>query len=405
MAVVYRARHRELETERAVKILPPERAKDNEFLSRFLREAKMAANVEHKNVVRVYNVGEDRGFHFIEMEFVHGTTLTHLLKKYGQLPAPVALAIIAEVAEGLLAAHTSKFQHRGQIVEGIIHRDLKPDNIKVSPDGDCKLMDLGIARPVDVSETVAGVIQGTFAYMSPEQWEGLPDIDIRTDLFSLGVVLYESCAGERPFKGNSLQTIMKAATQGKYEPLHDVTPMIDPSIDHIIQKALAPDRDKRYKNTALMLEDLRRSLAEFGVVDTRQLIKAYLSEGDEALNRLHRVHSSPNRAISSKFSKSALVAMVISVLLVISLGYLWLGTNSEPKVATVTISANYGPIEVFWDGERVTKPVSPGDPKNFIAEKVTWGQHVVRVVLTQTKQEKEITVNIEEPNQVVRVSF
>ena len=407
MAAVYRARNQDLEVERAVKVLSPERAKEKEFMDRFHREAIMSAHLTHPNVVQVYNVGEEKGFHFIEMELVSGKTLAQLMEEVkkgraedpGNLPIQVAVAIISNIAEALDLAHTCKVHFQGQEWEGIVHRDLKPDNIMITDEGVCKLMDLGIARPIDVTQTVVGTIQGTFAYMSPEQWSGNPDeIDNRTDLFSLGIVLYEICTGERPFQGKSITTISEAAKHGKFMPPVKLNPDVFPEVDKIINKALKADPKQRYQSAKEMLNDLRKILMDFKVVDTNRLIRSYLT-GEIIL---------PGPKPSPP--KKRPVIWVAAAVVLIAIGG-WVADHfthfiSSPEPVKVTISANYGPVEVYWNDVKVTTPARAGDLQNFIVENVEWGSHNrVRVVLLKTNQEQEIPVEIEQENPVIRVNF
>ena len=197
MGEVYRARDSRLGREVAVKILPPHLSADPQALARFEREACIVAALSHPNIVVLYDIGSDHGVSYAVSELLEGETLRSRLRR-GALPPQEAAEIGAAIAEGLAAVHS----------RGVVHRDLKPENIFLTSAGRIKILDFGLAqaRPIDpagapdVTRTEPGVLMGTIGYMSPEQVQG-QETDHRTDIFSLGVVLYELFAGESPFKG------------------------------------------------------------------------------------------------------------------------------------------------------------------------------------------------------------
>jgi eukaryotic-like serine/threonine-protein kinase len=286
MSAVYRAMHQDLEVERAVKILlPPVRTNDRSSApSRFPQpRVRFPPSIRHPNLVQIYNIGEEKGFTFIEMELVHGNTLTEMLDNVkmemgmAKLPLPVALAIVIDIAEGLDAAHTAQFPFQGKVIEGVTHRDIKPANIMVTDSGRSKLLNLGIARPPE-SDFMPGQVLPPLPYISPEQWEGRMDIDWRTDLFSLGVVLYEITTGEQPFQKafqRGIVTGAEAVISDTYRPPGEIASEIDFETGQIIRKALKPEREKRYQSAREMLDDLREVLKESQVSDTHQLVRRY----------------------------------------------------------------------------------------------------------------------------------
>jgi serine/threonine protein kinase/WD40 repeat protein len=255
MGEVYLARERKLNRKVALKILPRHFVADAERADRFRREARALSALNHPNLITIYEVGESGGLSFIAMEFVEGRTLRSMMKSGLKLKEDLSIA--AQVAEALAAAHQS----------GIIHRDVKPDNIMVRPDGYVKLLDFGLAKLTEVEEpagadaahTRAGAQMGTLAYMSPEQATG-ETIDHRTDIWSLGVVLYELATGQKPFGGRNRQATVNAILSSEPPSAGASDPNLPPDLDLILDKALEKDRDLRYQTAADFRADLRRLL-------------------------------------------------------------------------------------------------------------------------------------------------
>src|SRR5688572_5049482 len=253
MAEVYLARDSKLDRMIALKILPWHFLADADRIARFRREARALTSLNHPNLITIYEVGEANGLHFIATEFVEGQTLSLLRTK---LSVKELLSIVAQVAEALAAAHQS----------GVVHRDIKPDNVMVRPDGYVKVLDFGLVKLMevssdrqDVANTQLGVAMGTLSYMSPEQAAGEP-IDHRTDIWSLGVVLYELVTGQRPFTGDSRQVTINSILSQDPAAASVINPNLPAELDQVLNKALEKDRELRYQTASDFRADIRRVL-------------------------------------------------------------------------------------------------------------------------------------------------
>jgi serine/threonine-protein kinase len=255
MGVVYQARDPHIDRLIAVKVMRRDRMENESFVKRFMKEAKVIGRLSHPRVVTIFDVGEEGGEIYIAMEFLEGIPFSDVIKQGRLEPAKIA-------EFGIQVAETLEYAHR----KGVVHRDIKPSNIIVEPDGQIRITDFGIARIEDSSATLqtqAGEIMGTPAYMSPEQVLG-NQVDGRSDLFSLGVILYELTAGRRPFggEGKTLATVFNDIIQGSPRDPHVATASIPPTLSGVIMKALEKDPAHRYQNGREMAEALRACLAK-----------------------------------------------------------------------------------------------------------------------------------------------
>jgi len=242
MGTVYLGRDPKINREVAIKTLEyaeVEPAELPDVKNRFFREAEAAGNLSHPNIVSIYDVGEEHDMAYIAMELLKGDNLTWVCIKGHLLPIPEVLGVMADVTAALDYAHT----------QGVIHRDIKPANIMRLEDGRVKVTDFSIAHVMDASQTRTGVVLGTPNYMSPEQVDG-KRLDGRSDLFSLGIVLYEMLSGTKPFKGDSMSAVLYAITNSRPKALTKVAEDIPPSVRTLVNKLLAKDRRKRYDSAA-----------------------------------------------------------------------------------------------------------------------------------------------------------
>ena len=250
MADVYKGKDRKLSRFVAVKVMKNEFSNDDSFIRKFRREAQAAAGLANPNIVSVYDFGEDNGLYFIVMELVEGITLKEYVDKKHKLSVREATSIAIQVCMGLSAAHA----------QGIVHRDIKPQNIIISTDGKVKVTDFGIAR-VAMSNTISANAMGSVHYSSPEQVRGGYS-DAKSDIYSLGITLYEMVTGRVPFDGETTVAIAIKHLQDEMDPPSKYTPDLPYSLEQIIYKCTQKSPERRYSNVNEMIEDLKHSLTD-----------------------------------------------------------------------------------------------------------------------------------------------
>jgi len=246
MGAVYKAQDRELERVVAVKLIRPELASDPTILQRFKQELILARQVTHKNIIRIYDLGEGDGVKFLTMEYVEGRDLKTKLRKDGKVAPADAVRILQQICRALDACHS----------EGVIHRDLKPSNVMIDSQGKVRVMDFGLAHSLEtIGLTRTGALVGTPEYMAPEQAKGEP-ADAQSDIYAAGLMFYELLTGKEPYPAdNPLQSLMKR-TQHRVLPVSQVENSVPRVLSDIVGRCLELDRHNRYQSAAELLADL-----------------------------------------------------------------------------------------------------------------------------------------------------
>jgi tetratricopeptide (TPR) repeat protein/predicted Ser/Thr protein kinase len=246
MGAVYKARDTELERLVALKLIRPDLASNPEILRRFKQELILAREVTHRNVIRIFDLGQAKGFKFITMEFVEGRDLRAILRERGKLPPEETVRIIAQVCRALESAHAA----------GVVHRDLKPQNIMLDAKDRVYVMDFGIAHSLETpGMTQTGALMGTPEYMSPEQAKGIK-VDPRSDLFSLGIIFYELLTGISPYKADTALATLLKRTQERPQPPAEIDPTIPKAISDVVMKCLEIEPEKRFASAREMAQQL-----------------------------------------------------------------------------------------------------------------------------------------------------
>ncbi|HEY3516676.1 MAG TPA: serine/threonine-protein kinase, partial [Gammaproteobacteria bacterium] len=249
MGTVFKARHKRLNRIVALKVLKPSLARDARYVDRLRREARIVASLNHPYIVTGYDLGEEGGYHFFVMEFVEGKSLRGLLLEWGMFAEEYVQRVARQVAQALDHAYQ----------RGVIHRDIKPGNILIDESGNVKLTDMGLAKgPADLTLTRDGATVGTPQYISPEQARNPHDVDVRTDLYSLGATLYHMAAGVPPFSGDTMAELITNVLHETPVPPNEHNPALSEGMSLVIRKLLAKDLTVRYQTPRELLDDLER---------------------------------------------------------------------------------------------------------------------------------------------------
>lgn len=326
MADVFEAYDTSLSRKVAIKMLHPQFAQEKDFIERFKREAQSAANLSHPNIVNVYDWGKENNSYFIVMEFIKGSDLKKIIKDKGPFSSIEAINIISKVCQALQTAHKNN----------IIHRDIKPHNIILTNEDEVKVTDFGIARAGPSSVTQTGSIVGTPQYISPEQAKG-NKVNNTSDLYSVGVVLYEMLTGRVPFKAeNPLSVAMKHVNEEPLPPTQ-INPNIFKSLEKVILKAMSKNQDDRYQTADELLEDLRKCKEGLPIKDTDSIMA----------KTTVMAPSKPIRSKEKKRKKNKYlpwIFLVIAILLSIAIGAFAFFTYYKPA-QTVTVP-NFKEMEI-----------------------------------------------------------
>ncbi|MGC1485570.1 MAG: protein kinase [Candidatus Acidiferrum sp.] len=275
--VVYRARDPIINRLVALKTITTGLAEFPDLLQRFYQEAQSAGGLQHPNIVTIYDLGDEKGIPYIAMELLEGESLDQLIGRRVPLPVPLKLTYALQACRALDYAHK----------RGIIHRDIKPDNVMLTKDGTVKVVDFGIARVLETSKTQTGMLLGTFAYMSPEQYHG-EHADARSDIWSFGVLLYELLAYQRPFKGHTPASLMHSICEQETPHLLEVAPECPPALEKVIQRVLRKSAEERYQSMEDLLLDLDpicKSLQSESVVTLVVQAREMSEKGDYSQSR------------------------------------------------------------------------------------------------------------------------
>ncbi len=303
MANIYEIWDSQLEVRRAVKLMHPNLSEDSR--RHFHTEMKIMAELSHPNIVEIHSVGQWNDLPYIEMDLIDGVTLDVLLEQRGALPIPVVTSIATIVAQTLFYAHNKQYVIYGNQYTGIIHRDLKPSNVMVSRMGEAKLMDFGIARPVEASLlTTDGALMGTMQYLAPEQLDR-KQTDVRTDIYSFGTVLYEMLTGVKAFPQINLSKLMLCKGKNDYRPLRSYDRKIPRSLASLVHKCMMHDMEKRVKSSEQLLALCKKVHGRLTYESPEDILKRFMASSAGNKNVLRVRKRPPLPAIAGGLGLSA----------------------------------------------------------------------------------------------------
>lgn len=406
MGEIFLAQDKLLERRVALKVLPEQFTSDAQRLQRFVREAKAASALNHPNIITIYEIGEVEGTSFISTEYVDGQTLRSRIST-GSLKLDEVLSVARQTAEALAAAHAV----------GIVHRDIKPENIMLREDGYVKVLDFGLAKLSEpgtaygeVSEaaleastrlvelTEPGTVMGTPSYMSPEQTRGRRDLDGRTDIWSLGVVIFEMLTGTRPFAGDTSSDIIASILKSEPRHISEITPRCPSQLDHIVAKALRKDRDDRYqqiRDLAIDIKSLQKELHSSPSSPAESFAPVPTAESRAALTT---DASSPRRYAAPL----ATAIVIISCVVAASWWYLGAGSNRSQAVdasnlRTIEIASwssspgeVYSPGKFSPDGKMIAFESTRGGGKHIWIKQATTAGEAVQITKDEFSNEQPI---------------
>lgn len=326
MANVYKVWHEQLEMVRAIKILKP--GFNDESRGRLETEGKISANLRHSNIVEIYGMGHWNSIPYIEMEYVDGPSLKELIEQYTRLPVGFSISVCHFVCAALQYAYNRDMTLYGKVYDGLIHRDIKPANILITSQGKIKLADFGIARPSEASlHTVGTKVMGTFAYLSPEQLNG-EKLDQRSDVYSLGSVLYEMITGVKTFPQKLLAELIQKKTKGHFIPLESTGLPIPKQLCNIVEKSLSLDKNRRYFSADDFDQELMNVLRKFTSQSPEEIVRDFLKNPHT---------STTTKTITKrKRSKGKLIWVLAITFFVLCASYFLTGIKKGKKPQTQT---------------------------------------------------------------------
>ena len=354
MGRVYRVEDTKLKQEVALKLIKPEIASDKKTIERFRNELKTARMIAHKNVCRMFDLGEATGAHFITMEYIRGEDLKSMIRMSGQLGMGTAISIAKQVCEGLIEAHRL----------GVVHRDLKPQNIMIDKEGNSRIMDFGIARSLRAKGiTGSGVMIGTPDYMSPEQVDG-KEADQRADIYSLGVILYEMVTGRVPFEGDTPFSIGVKQKSEVPQPPKEINEQIPDSLNHVILKCMEKDKEKRFQSVGELQSELMN--LEKGIPTTERIIPER--------------KPLTSREITVQFSLKKLFLPALVVIAIVVTGLVIWQILPKQKVASLAPSGKPSIAVVYFDNNTGDEGLDH------------WRKAIAELLITDLGQSKYIKV-------------
>ena len=305
MSNVYKIWNPQMETYRAVKLMKPDLS--TEARQRFQTEIKIMAALSHPNIIEIHSVGEWNGLSYIEMELIDGATLSEIIERRGALPIPVCTALGILIARALVYAHSKEYVLYGKTYHGLIHRDLKPSNIMISNDAKVKLMDFGIARPVETSlMTMDGAVMGTMQYLAPEQIDG-KNVGVVSDIYSLGAIIYEIITGRKAFPQHNLSQLMSAKTGNVFVPLAMFKIRMPSRLKKLSARCMEWDPEKRIRTAPEALAELESVHAALTSDAPEEVVRRFiLSSASDARVELDIRRKIPLRRAA--FAAAALLA-------------------------------------------------------------------------------------------------
>lgn len=389
MARVYRVWNQKLELFRAVKVIFP--TESAELMERFETEIKISAKLHHPNIVETYIVGEWSGLPYIEMELVDGVSLETLIEKQGSIPPIICAAIGIQVASALAYAHSEEILIYGRTYKGIIHRDLKPANIMISKNGVVKLMDFGIARPSEVHlHTVSGYIVGTLPYLSPEQIAE-SEIDHRSDIYSLGTILYEALTGEKTFPQQTVHNLMRMKVLHSYRKVDSYSIALHPELKKAVEKCLRLDKKKRFETSRELELTLKGVFRTISTEPINTVLSKYIDNPSS-----FEIETVPKKEIKNKKIPIIIGAVSIPVLILI----IWLLIpRHHTKVFTVDYPDTFDSTAVENDTVQNQNASGMDTIKNIAAQDT-----IIDTAVKVNKSAKpSITHNLQKSSQKILV--